>query len=412
MDPAKVRKIFLPLLCMILCACCSLAAAASSEKVEIVVSSGESASASKTEAEDTAVWSNFSDLQKQIMVRESDENRAGQYNVHILTKEDLAAAFGNFPHYLETASSLLKKLNGFSSADPASVPEIKIGSGYMIVRPCWHSFEQQISDMIEGYQGDWSVYVKDLSSGRVMEVNEHSMESASLIKLYIAGAVYEQLDLGNLNETDTIMTSLNQMITVSDNESSNVLVRAMCNESGDFQSGLAKVNDFNARHGFVNTRQVNGIADPSLWVSDGINMTSTADCGRLLEMVYNRSLVSHYNSFRFETLLNRQEVNYKIPAGLPESVHISHKTGEVSDTENDAAIIYTPYGDYIFCIMSTDLTDTGSAVDHIHSVTAQVYDYFTGHVISVDTQDDKLTEYLPEKPYIIYEKADAETSGE
>ena len=136
------------------------------------------------------------------------------------------------------------------------------------------------------------------------------------------------------------------------------------------------VNDFITRHGFHNTKQVNGIADPSLWVSGEINMTSPADCGKLLEDIYNRKLVSHFNSYRFEVLLNKQEVNYKIPAALPEGVHLSHKTGEVDDTENDAAIIYTPYGDYIFCIMSTNLSSTDSAVEHIHEITRLVYDYF------------------------------------
>ena len=203
------------------------------------------------------------------------------------------------------------------------------------------------------------------------------MESASLIKLYIAGATYELIEQGKIEETDTIITALNQMITVSDNESSNVLVRAMYQDGEDFQDGLDIVNDFITRHGFTNTVQVNGIADPSLWVSDGrVNMTSAADCGKLLEMIYNGELVSHFSSFRFEVLLNKQEINYKIPDGLPKGVHISHKTGEVDDTENDAAIIYTPYGDYIFCILSTDLTDTNAAVDHIHEITQLVYDYF------------------------------------
>lgn len=115
-----------------------------------------------------------------------------------------------------------------------------------------------------------------------MEINEHAMQSASLIKLYIAGATLELIENGELTETDTITHALHEMITVSDNESSNVLVRSFCDESGDFQTGLAKVNDFIQRMGFTNTVQVNGIADPSLWVSDGrINETSAADCGKL-----------------------------------------------------------------------------------------------------------------------------------
>lgn len=327
---------------------------------------------------------------------------------HILSPEELAGAFGSLPPLLYTGSFFLNELNSIPDFVPDSDYEIHSVHGRLIMRRPWASLQQEITERLASYQGDWAVYLKDLSVGRTMEINEHSMESASLIKLYIAGAIYEQLELGNLEESDTVMSALNAMITVSDNESSNVLVRQICDESGDFQTGLAKVNDFIERYGFSSTQQVNGIADPSLWVSDGrVNMTSAADCGRLLEMVYNGELVSHFNSFRFEVLLNKQEVNYKIPAGLPEGVHISHKTGEVDDTENDAAIIYTPYGDYIFCIMSTDLTDTGSAVDHIHEITKLIYDYFRGYELYTDKY--MIVEAAPENKYYIVETS---SSGE
>lgn len=321
---------------------------------------------------------------------------------HPYTKEELDDIFRGLPQYLESGSFLLNRLNGLPK-DPTDNLQIDIDGTFYPLRPSWEYLTNEITSRLNEYQGDWSVYIKDLSTGKTMEINEHSMESASLIKLYIAGAIYEQLDARTLTEDDTMDTALTNMIVVSDNESSNVLVRYLCDESGDFQSGLAKVNDFIQRNGFTNTEQVNGIADPSLWVSDGrVNMTSAADCGRILEMIYNRELASHFYSFRFEVLLNKQEVNYKIPAALPQGTHISHKTGEVDDTENDAAIIYTPMGDYIFCIMSTDLTDTGSAVDHIHEISRLVYDYFTTPTLKYYL----VAEEVPETAkYVIVEEA-------
>ncbi|MDO5541469.1 MAG: serine hydrolase [Eubacteriales bacterium] len=329
----------------------------------------------------TDIWPDLYEVNMRIMEHQNpgiaDTPPVAPRN-HAFTQEELDDLFGELPFTFDTGSLMLNELNGLWESPSDQKIQVTLSNGEIITRPSWTSLEKEITDRLASCQGDWSVYIKDLSTQKVMEINEHSMESASLIKLYIAGTIYEQLDWGNLEETETIMNALNLMITVSDNESSNVLVRQLYDENGSFQDGLDIVNDFIRRHGFTNTQQVNGIADPSLWVSDGsVNMTSTADCGRLLEAVYNRELVSHFNSYRFEVLLNKQEVNYKIPDGLPSGVHISHKTGEVDDTENDAAIIYTPYGDYIFCIMSTDLTDTGSAVDHIHDISALVYDYFT-----------------------------------
>ena len=306
-----------------------------------------------------------------------------------LNDEALDRLFGDLPRYLDLGSFTLNKLNNVPIPQITSDGMIlrdRLGRAYR-VRMTWDALQNEITTRLSQYQGDWSVYLKDLSNEKTMEINEHAMESASLIKLFIAGTTYELIEKGELTETDTISHALHEMITVSDNESSNVLVRSFCDESGDFQTGLDKVNDFIQRMGFTNTAQVNGIADPSLWVADGrINETSTADCGKLLEMIYDRELVSHFASFRFENLLNNQEVNYKIPAALPSGTHISHKTGEVDDTENDAAIIYTPFGDYIFCIMSTNLYDTGSAVDHIHEITSLVYNWFTSPIVEVDSE--------------------------
>ena len=321
----------------------------------------------------------------------SDNDSVDMYSLDItpLNDEDLDRLFGDLPRYLDLGSFTLNKLNNVPIPQITSEGMIlrdRLGRAYR-VRMTWDALQNEITTRLSQYQGDWSVYLKDLSNEKTMEINEHAMESASLIKLFIAGTTYELIEKGELTETDTISHALHEMITVSDNESSNVLVRSFCDESGDFQTGLDKVNDYIQRMGFTKTAQVNGIADPSLWVADGrINETSTADCGRLLEMIYDRELVSHFASFRFENLLNNQEVNYKIPAALPSGTHISHKTGEVDDTENDAAIIYTPFGDYIFCIMSTNLYDTGSAVDHIHEITSLVYNWFTSPIIEVDSE--------------------------
>lgn len=327
---------------------------------------------------------------------ESDSTFSGNDSVDMyslditpLNDEDLDRLFGDLPRYLDLGSFTLNKLNNVPIPQITSEGMIlrdRLGRAYR-VRMTWDALQNEITTRLSQYQGDWSVYLKDLSNEKTMEINEHAMESASLIKLFIAGTTYELIEKGELTETDTISHALHEMITVSDNESSNILVRSFCDESGDFQTGLDKVNDFIQRMGFTNTAQVNGIADPSLWVADGrINETSTADCGKLLEMIYDRELVSHFASFRFENLLNNQEVNYKIPAALPSGTHISHKTGEVDDTENDAAIIYTPFGDYIFCIMSTNLYDTGSAVDHIHEITSLVYNWFTSPIVEVDSE--------------------------
>lgn len=240
----------------------------------------------------------------------------------------------------------------------------------------WTQLERELTKMLDSYSGDWSVCVIDLSSQDTITINSHPMESASLIKLYIMGAVMEQIHLGNLEETSTIHSLLSDMITVSDNEASNELVRYL-DADHNHKKGMEKLNDFAKRHGYSDTQQINGLADTSLWVdSNKRNETSVADCAKLLSEIYEGSLVSHMASRMMEDLLLDQQIRYKIPGALPSDVICANKTGEVDGVENDTSIIYSKGGDFVLCIMSGDWSSGNTAIDHIHDITKLVYSYF------------------------------------
>lgn len=243
----------------------------------------------------------------------------------------------------------------------------------------WDKLEGLLTSMTEGYEGTWSIYVKDLATEDTISLHDESMEAASLIKLYIMGAVMEQIQLGNVEQTDQIDSLLNEMITVSDNEASNELVRYM-SPSHDHKEGMAVVNDFIRNHGFTNTIQVNGLADTNLWYSTGVNQTSAKDCGKLLEEIYKGNLVSHLASRKMEDLLMAQDICYKIPDALPSEAVSASKTGEVTGTENDTAIVYSKGGDFILCIMSTGWSSQSQSVDQIHEITKTVYGYFNPEI--------------------------------
>lgn len=240
----------------------------------------------------------------------------------------------------------------------------------------WEHLEEELVSMTESYSGNWSVYVKNLANGDTIAVNQKPMESASLIKLYIMGAVMEQIHNGKLEETDTIRSLLNDMITVSDNEASNELVRYLSPEH-DHKDGLTYVNSFAKRHGFLDTQHVNGLEDSSLHHSPHLqNETSTRDCGELLAQIYDGKLVSHLASRDMENLLLNQEITYKIPTAVPAESVTANKTGEISDAENDAAIIYSPGGDFVLCIMSGGWDSGNQAIEHIRALTKLVYNHF------------------------------------
>lgn len=234
-----------------------------------------------------------------------------------------------------------------------------------------------VQNMTAGFgDGDWAVYVKDLTGGGSFEINSHQMESASLIKLYIMGAVWQAVEDGTLSYTPEIQELLTQMITVSDNESSNRLVEALSPDGLSHPQGRTVVNGFAAANGFADTNQGRDLKDHRDVEPVEKNYTSVRDCGLFLEKVYRADCVSPEASGQMLELLKRQQRRGKIPGGLPEDTVTANKTGEVSTMEHDAAIVYGPGRDYVLCVMSAGLTDTEAARQHIREISAAVYEGF------------------------------------
>lgn len=63
---------------------------------------------------------------------------------------------------------------------------------------------------------------------------------------------------------------------------------------------------------------------------------------------------------------------------MPEGVHVANKTGELSNVENDAGIIFdTAKGvDLVICFMSQNLSDTGAAQTTIAGNARAIYGYY------------------------------------
>ncbi|MCD7737343.1 MAG: class A beta-lactamase-related serine hydrolase [Lachnospiraceae bacterium] len=235
--------------------------------------------------------------------------------------------------------------------------------------------EETLRTAIAGYDGSWSVYVKNLNTDESFVINDQPMKSASVMKLFIMGAVYTAIEDGELERTDSIMSLMNAMITYSDNESSNQLLYILGNSS--YADGIAKVNEFIQSHGYSEmTVEYNGFSNSATNTGNGVNQVAAKDVGQLLEDIYRRTWMSRAVSNEMEEMLLAQNTRYKIPAGLPDGVICGNKSGEMSDTQNDAAIIYSDACDYILVVLSNGWSSTDSAISRISSISSMVYDFF------------------------------------
>lgn len=118
------------------------------------------------------------------------------------------------------------------------------------------TLKPQLEAMISGYDGEWSVYVKDLESNEDFVLNDKPLYSASLIKAFVMAKTYQDMDdvlkneaaqmkttVDNTKVQDKVNTLLWNMITVSDNESCNELGRLQ-SDTYDFIDGAKQVNKY------------------------------------------------------------------------------------------------------------------------------------------------------------------------
>ncbi len=231
---------------------------------------------------------------------------------------------------------------------------------------------------LSGYDGVWSVYVKNLTSNESFTINDQPMKSASVMKLFIMGTVYKAFESGDLERTDEIMSLVNDMISYSDNAASNELLYRLGDSS--YEAGIAEVNAFIEEYDFSDfTVEYNGFNDPNTNTGTGnYNQVAADDCGKLLEDIYRREWVNREVSMEIEEMMLNQNTRYKIPAGLPEGVLCGNKTGEMDNTQNDAAIVYSDACDYILVVLSSDWNSSDEAISRIQNLSSEVYEYFNG----------------------------------
>lgn len=220
--------------------------------------------------------------------------------------------------------------------------------------------------------GTWSVYVCDLVNNTEGAVQDARMQAASLIKLYIMGAVYENYDniIAQYGQS-SVDSNLNSMITVSDNDAANTLVSYL--GSGDSSAGMSVVNDFCSQEGYSSTHMGRLLLASNQYDD---NYTSVSDCGHFLKKVYKGNQESDAHAQAEFALLAAQTRKNKIPAQMPSGVSVANKTGELSDVENDAGIIYNSQNDLIIVFMSENVPQPGSAQSTIASLSRQIYDSY------------------------------------
>lgn len=203
-----------------------------------------------------------------------------------------------------------------------------------------------------------SMSVENLKGKKLFVHNEQAkVPSASVIKIPIMIELMEQAHSGKINlgekyilnsedktggsgiianEQDGIMYTIEElcreMIRVSDNTATNILIKKV---------GMENINARLEQLGAIQTRLNRVMMDTEAVKQGRENWVNTLEINELLRKIYANEVASPQLCNLMINILKKCEDNTTIPRNLPKELTIAHKTGGLPYVRGDAAIIYT-----------------------------------------------------------------------
>jgi len=135
----------------------------------------------------------------------------------------------------------------------------------------------------------------------------------------------------NVGKTMTLEDLNRQMITVSSNFATNLLIDRV---------GVKNVQATVEAMGAYGMQVRRGVEDQKAFDQGIINETTARGLFVLLNALARGTAVSKSASERMVEVLSGQKFNDGIPQGLPPGTKVAHKTGTITRVHHDAAIIY------------------------------------------------------------------------
>jgi beta-lactamase class A len=254
-------------------------------------------------------------------------------------------------------------------------------------------------------QGTVAVAFRDLSSGEEILINEQEVfHAASTMKTPVLIEVFKQARQGkfalndsiviknefksivdgslySLNPSDdseqkmysligqkkTLMDLVNDMIIYSSNLATNIIIELV---------GAQNVMKTMRELGANSIQVLRGVEDSKAF-EKGLNNTTTArDLLIIFEAIAKGKTVSPGSSQQMIEILLHQQFNKVIPARLPATVKVAHKTGSITGILHDSGIVFLPDGHmYILVLLSRGVGSEEAATDLLAGISEMIYQY-------------------------------------
>ena len=163
---------------------------------------------------------------------------------------------------------------------------------------------------------------------------------------------------------------MERMIVRSSNLATNALVALV---------GADRANATAHSLGATHIRVLRGVEDIKAYDAGLNNTTTSADLAVLLEKIERREALGPASAQLMKEILLRQELNDEIPAGLPPGTPVAHKTGSITATLHDAAIVYPPNRKpYVLVVLTRNIPKEETARQLIVDISRLTWNHATG----------------------------------
>jgi beta-lactamase class A len=283
-------------------------------------------------------------------------------------------------------------------------------AGIVLLTSCQSKLDQArtaIANELAGVEGVFAVAFHDFETGEEILINEREeFHAASTMKTPVMIEVYKQANLGRFSLADsmvvknefksivdgspysmdlgddseqylyrqvgmkkTIYDLVYEMITVSSNLATNNIIDLV-----DATNVTETMRTLNAH----DIQVLRGVEDGKAYERGLSNTTTAYDLMLIMGAIAQGKAVDASSSEAMTKILLDQQFNEMIPAHLPSSAKVAHKTGNITGVNHDSGFIILPDGrKYVLVLLSKGVKDQEAGIAAMASASRKVYDYVT-----------------------------------
>ncbi|WP_207511251.1 serine hydrolase [Longitalea luteola] len=239
-----------------------------------------------------------------------------------------------------------------------------------------HKLQRKIQDLVKDLSGDIGVYVKNLRTGKIAQVNADSIfPTASMVKVPILIGIQDKIAKGELEyqqqleykdslyyagedilgsfkngEKIGLHKVLMLMLTTSDNTAS-LWLQSLAGTGTRINEIL---DSLGMKYTRVNSRTPGREANRQQY---GWGQTTPREMGTLMEKIYRGEVISKQSCEKMIRLLGRNYNDEQAIAEIPPYIFVASKNGCVNASRSEILLVMAPHGPYIFSVETKNLKD-------------------------------------------------------